>query len=504
MREHPRWPGALPGAVVLASFVGAALLALAGIGWGNDNATWFSADTPLGVTRIPPELSRAVSVAGVAVMFAGWLAAGTGIRRGRLALRTVVAAAVAGAVPFAVGPPLFSSDARTYVAIGQLVRIGGDPYAEGWAATGRTDYAGRAGGFWRSTPSPYSPVALRLFHGVAAATDGDLDRGVLVLRAVCVAALAATALLLVRTTRSAGGNPVAAVWLAVANPVVLIGAVSGAHLDAVLAPLILGAGLLALRRRALAAGVVFALAAQIKVTAVVALVAVVVVLYLRDRSARRLREAAVSTAAALVAFTGLSAAAGLGWGWIGALGVPGSANTAGTPVDAGWDLGFRLGLLHREGAQAVSGAPPGGERAALAVAALLCVALAVLSRRIGVLEVGGWCLLTVVLLGGSYWSWYLLAPLALLATAPSRPGLWWSRAGLGLLGLVSLVGAQPGGRPVAGSSWSVTDATFLLGYGIAVVLVVTGLALGRRHRPPGDPGVRRGQTAQGGPDRRTA
>ncbi|WP_051466168.1 polyprenol phosphomannose-dependent alpha 1,6 mannosyltransferase MptB [Pseudofrankia saprophytica] len=210
---------------------------------------------------------------------------------GRAGPRAALAAALTWALPFALGPPLFSRDAYAYAAQGELARRGLDPATHGVAAlaaggpapgTGSPHPAGTLGAAfsdavdprWRDTHTPYGggAVAVERF----AATVGHLLGGgpttaLVTLRVVAVVAvvvMVACAVRLVgRLPRTAGpagegrrqghrdgagdGALARAVVLALvaANPVTVIHLVGGMHLDALAAAALAGA-LLIDRRRA--------------------------------------------------------------------------------------------------------------------------------------------------------------------------------------------------------------------------------------------------------------
>lgn len=475
-------------ALVAVSAVGAVLLGAAGSGWGG-TASWFGPDALLGSTRISALLSHVVSIGGACLVVIAWLGTGLLVRRGRAGLRAVVGVAGAASAPLLVAPPLFSTDARTYVAIGELLDRGGDPYTQGWAASGRLDYIGQVSPFWSKTPSPYSPLALRLLQLVAHLTGGDLQVGALLFRALAVVGVLVIGALIVRVAGEVGISRAGALWLGVANPVVLFGAVSGAHLDALVAPLLLAAVVSVGAGRGLMAGVLLGLATQLKVTSVVVLAVVVARAVFRERSWGQLRTAGGTAIAAVVTFVAVSLACRLGWGWVAALGVPGRANSSATPIDAIADLAYRAGFGGRVGTARISGAPPWLETVALAVAAVLCLAV-VMRRGVSRVEAAGWSLVAISLLSSAFWSWYLVTPLALVAVAAPRRRLGWSQVGLVLLGLVSLLSARPGGGAEIALQNRRGDVAFLVAYGIAAGLVVAGLttAVSRRVEPPGQAG----------------
>ena len=110
-----------------------------------------------------------------------------------------------------------------------------DPYAAGPLALGSDPVVDRVDPMWRSSPTPYGPVALVALRAVAV-LDVGLTGSVLLLRllaVVGVAAAVAGALLL-----SAPERRPLVLALAVADPVTLLHLVGGAHLDALVAGLV--------------------------------------------------------------------------------------------------------------------------------------------------------------------------------------------------------------------------------------------------------------------------
>lgn len=478
-------PRTAAAATVALSGLGGAALALAGSGWGSSRPSWLGAsDTPLGVTRVGPGLSHAVTVSGLVAVVSAWLAVGLLLAGRRAGARAVLGVLLAGSLPLLAGPPLFSTDARTYVAIGHLVDAGGDPYRQGWGAAALPAYAGRAGATWQHQPSPYSPLALRTLQGVAHLAGGDLDRGALLLRGLVVLALAASAVLLVRLARGTGVPVAGALWLGVANPVVLLGAVSGVHLDALVTPLLLAAVLLLRTGHPVWTGVVVAGAAQLKVTAVVLAAVVAAWAVLRSRTARSTRAAVLVTVSTGAAFAAVSRVCGLGWGWARHLDVPSLAHSAATPVDAVWDLLARAGLVRHVGAEVTSGAPSSVRLAAVVLAGALCVALVVSAPPSDVAATAGWALVTVTLLSGAYWSWYLVPAVALVATARPGPGRDLTHGGMVLLCVAGLLPLAPSVHVQTALSPAFYDVGNLAVDLLALAVVVRGLRAGRRSTPP--------------------
>ncbi len=472
-------------ALLAAAFLGSLAVALAGAGIksAHDPRTfWFFGDTPLGTSR-HLGVSRPLSLGGLLLLAAGWLGLGLCAWRRGTSRRTVLLFAALVALPLAVAPPLFSDDVFSYVAQGQLIRAGFDPYTHGWAALGQPGIGRTAADFWQSTPTPYSPGFLRLAQLVAWTSGGSAYAGGLVLRVVAVLALAACAALLLRLLAARPDQQVPALWLAIANPLVLTGAVSGAHIDVLIAVALLGALVLHRSGRGYLALGLVGVAGQVKVTALLAALALAADLALRERG--RLHQLLVWARGGLVAaasFAGLSLVAGLGWGWLHALSVPGLADTSATPLDAASDLVARVSSTTRASNQnqAVNGAPGWVTTLGLLVGLAVCLALALRVRQLGPARAVGLSVLAVLLLGGAFWPWYLIVPLVLLAVAGERTDRLMGAA----LSLVLLFADGPGGLPNANTHTVAADVWYLGWYAGAVALLVVGRRWGRTGASP--------------------
>jgi hypothetical protein len=178
---------------------------------------------------------------------------------GRVTTRAGLTAAAAWSLPFAVGPPLFSRDAYAYAAQGELARLGLDPATHGVSAlltSGTADGSGPAfvravDPRWADTHSPYGGAAVAI-EKAAAAVGGGPAGTVVALRIVAALATVALVILSLRLSGPAAGRRAAVAVVVAANPVVVIHLVGGAHLDAVVAALVVAA--LVLDRAGYAAG----------------------------------------------------------------------------------------------------------------------------------------------------------------------------------------------------------------------------------------------------------
>jgi alpha-1,6-mannosyltransferase len=190
--------------------------------------------------------------------------AGLALLRARDVPRATVAAGVVAAVvqlaPLA-GPLLFSTDAWTYWGYGWIAHAGGDPYVSPPAAFPGSPALPWLGADWRDTTSVYGPAFTLASEPVAAVVGASQDAAAWVFRVIaglCGVACALAAGGLARRRRAlaiafVGWNPVVAVHLA-----------GGGHNDAWVAALLVGALLLAARRRLDAAGAAWSLAILVK------------------------------------------------------------------------------------------------------------------------------------------------------------------------------------------------------------------------------------------------
>ena len=357
-------------------------------------------------------------------------------------LRTHVRqAALLWAAPLLLAPPMFSRDAYAYVGQAALVVRGLDPYSVGPGALSGPLVEG-VDDVWRDSPSPYGPLWLGLASLVV-----RVDRllpALLGMRLLAVLGLLLAGWALHRL----GGDR--ALWLGVANPLVLLHLVAGAHNEGLMLGLMLAG--LAIGSLPLAAGLI-TLGALVKLPALAALPFVVLA------AARRLRAGVVALAVSAGVALLVSYGTGLGWGWL-------------TTLDAGR---ARLSLLS---ATTGLGVLLPGEAAldvvhALGLLAGAGVAAAVLWRVRDPVRGTGLALLAVALLLPVVQPWYVLWGVLPLA-AVARPRLA-AALGAGCVVLALLV--LPSGRHVVRPPL----------YGVPMLLAVAAAAATYRVAPVAAP-----------------
>ena len=350
---------------------------------------------------------------GLALLAGSWWASR------RLDLRHQRRAAVLWALPLLVAPPLYSRDLHAYAGQAALVVAGRDPYADGPGALGGLLTRG-VDEVWLDAPSPYGPVWLWLSGLVVRMTGDALTPALLGLRLLSVAGVVLVAWALGRLAT----DPPRALWLGVANPLVLLHFVAGGHNDALMVGLLL-AGLAVAPRAVAVAAVLVTLAALVKVPALAGLA------YLPLLTTQRLWAAAVVPVVAAVTALVVTTGTGLGWGWLGTLDTGRARLSLLSPLTG---LGTAVAALD---AVLLVG---------MGAAAVLCVALLglALAGRLEPLLALGLTLLGVSVLLPVVQPWYLLWGVCVLA-ARVQPR---AAAALGAASLVLCLAIAPSGRHV--------------------------------------------------------
>jgi hypothetical protein len=279
-------------------------------------------DGPLGLWRgatAGQDLFALLSVVAIAALLLVFIRLYSLAAAGTIGVRTAALAAAWWSAPLLLTQPLLSLDAYSYLAQGQMVAAGLDPYTGGPVLLGEGPLLNAVAPIWRATPAPYGPLSLALLHGLAELTGASHVPFVLLLRLVAVASVVACTVSAVRLAKP-GGEAVAVVLVA-ANPVVVLHLIGGVHLDAMLAALAAFV-LLAARRKwwwlaALAAAIAFA----VKLPGAI-LVGYVVLARLRGGGRHRALGVAGILLVTLVAAVGCAALVPDGWGWTGVMDTP--------------------------------------------------------------------------------------------------------------------------------------------------------------------------------------
>jgi len=416
------WAGlGLAGSTAMTA-VGPGLTGATSAGW------WFTLHLPPGHAA-----DVAVFYAGMAALCVAWLGLGRDLGSApRMRPSRLVLIGALWCVPLLAGPPLFSRDVYSYLAQGEILHLGLNPYHYGpdvLARFGQTHLLASVSPFWRTTTSPYGPLFNGLASLVIGAVGSHLVLGVLIMRLLELAGLVLVAIFTPRLARALGADPVRATWMAVINPLVLLELIAAGHNDALMIGLLVAGVTLAIERRPLLGITLCAIAATVKLPAAAGIV-FIAASWARAEWAQGRREATggataaaralcLSVAATVAVLASVSDATGIGLSWVssGVLSTPGKVHLAITPVTAtGWSLASLLHLL------GLSASSRGIEAAlgvvALALTALLALAFIRRARYENMVLLLGVLLIVSVFAGPATWPWYLTWGLALVACVP--------------------------------------------------------------------------------------
>jgi hypothetical protein len=287
------------------------------------------------VALVPSNAAMPIGIAamtiGLMLVLGAWLVLGLLLRRGA-SVRPLVRIAAAWAVPLAIGPPLFSRDVYSYAAQGFMVTRHINPYTSGPMALHAAKYVTPVSKIWLGTRCPYGPLFLRLAQLAVGVTGRSLLGAILVLRLYEILGVVLIAAALPTLARSVGKDPARAIWLGVCNPLVLFHFVGGAHNDSLMVGLLV-AGLAVATKKRYATGVVLcALAATVKNPAALGIAFIALEAVRNAPPERRLAVFARLSRVAATTFALISLLTGIGFGWIGALGIPGKNISYLTPT----------------------------------------------------------------------------------------------------------------------------------------------------------------------------
>lgn len=277
-------------------------------------------------------------------------------------------------LPLLIAPPMYSKDVYSYLAQSQISLEGLDPYKVGPASglgLGHV-FTLSVPSVWRETPAPYGPLFLWIGRGISALTGENIVAAVLCHRLVVLAGVAMIVWAVPRLARRCGVAEVSALWLGVANPLLLMHLVAGIHNEALMLGLMLIGAEYALRgidsarlwptswRRLgpdweplgmpLAGSILITLSSQVKLPSLLALGFVTMALAYRCRGNLRawlLAGGGIgSLSLAVMALVGW--ASGLGFGWMFTLGTANVVRSWMSPPTllalATGQVGIRLGL----------------------------------------------------------------------------------------------------------------------------------------------------------------
>jgi alpha-1,6-mannosyltransferase len=357
-------------------------------------------------------------------------------------------------LPMLVIAPLFSRDAYSYAAQGEMVSHHMNPYLYGPFELGNNSFTAPVDNLWGNAPAPYGPLFLQLDGLFARITFHNELATIVLLRLLALAGVLLIAACVPRLARLYHRDGAEVFTLMVLNPVTVLHLIGGAHNDALMLGLLV-AGLTAAKEKRPIVGIALcALATAIKAPAAVGML-YIGWSWLGSQASTRDRIRPVVTAgligAGVLGF--FSYVSGLGWGWVTILGTPGAVRSWTAPTTS-------LALLFTGIAHfAHIGVGLGGVLTAtrffgLLTAAIAAVWLLLNSDRIGTLKALGITLLLFVVLGPVVQPWYLswglilLAPVALGRLRSLIIGLAMVTAFIELPGATQLLNSLIHGDPL--------------------------------------------------------
>lgn len=318
---------------VAAGTLGSAMLFLGslGVGWlasisglrRNPLVMWMRFET-IGVV-----VSIVLLALGAMLLVRQWLRLGQKLHPwGPQSARWVLTAIAAWSGPMLVSIPLFSRDVYSYIGQGRVMASGLNPYESGVSSIDNFFQLG-ADQLWAESPPPYGPVFLWLEQLVVTLSGGNPDVAVLLFRAMCVLAVLACMWVVPRLARLHGVNPRRALWLTVANPLLLTNFVIAAHNDAIMLALaLLGTYAAAVQRNwrgGLIGTTLVTLSVAIKPITLVFLPFIGLLWAGRNASWPRRFVVWALTLAYAVALLGIMGlVSGFGFGWVSAVSTPGT------------------------------------------------------------------------------------------------------------------------------------------------------------------------------------
>ncbi len=429
-------------------------------------------NSPLGFWRYGHghDLAAFLMYAGVALMAWAWIQLGRDVLAQRVGGRAVLTTALVWIAPMLFAPPLFTRDIFSYLAQGALPLAGFDPYAVGPSAmpgilSDNVHY------FWQDTPAPYGPLFILIAKGIAALVGNNIIVGVVLMRLALLPGLALLVWALPELTRRLGGRVPLALWIAVANPMMVITMIGGGHNDLLVVGLLAAGSLLALRGWHAGGIALVTLAMAVKASAGVAL-PFIVLIWAMHLTGTRLVRIAKATAAGIGVFVvvfGLTTlAAQVDLGWLPALSAPSMiVNWMSIPTAVGQIVGGVATLFGGPMQLFINIARGIG----IAVLAVLAARQWWAARDGGpdAIRRAGIVLFAVSVLSPATLPWYVSWGMALLAMSA------WTRRGLQYLvfgSLMLIVVYYPNGE----------DGLYNWGY-LAVCALVAGLAAVSLLRP---------------------
>ena len=276
-------------------------------------------------------LGLALYWVGIFLLAAAWVLAGRTIIRPQLTnprpkggLRDIQRILFAWVTPLVFAGPLASRDVYSYLMQGAMVRDGFDPYTEG-AAVNPGPFLLEVSQDWRNTTTPYGPLHLWIGELVTGLVGDNVTAGVAAYKVLSLLGFITIAWSIPRIASKLGADPAVALWLGVANPVIILHLIGGMHNESLMVGLVSIGLLAALNRHFHAALLLVGTAVAMKATAVIAAPFIVWMMlhYYAHKGSSKWRSLFVFVLSGLTALVEIIAAvalitwiSGTSWGWL--------------------------------------------------------------------------------------------------------------------------------------------------------------------------------------------
>jgi hypothetical protein len=379
--------------------------------------------------------------------------------------RVVWGLSAAWALPLAFGPPILNGDVYTYVGRGLVSRSSRSPYLFGPSVLGDTSVVAAIDPTWRSAHSTSGPLATFGQHLAVTISAGNPLIAVLLYRALGLLCLVAFGVL---AAELGGARRVRALALTLLNPLLLLYVVSAAHIEGLVAALLLGALASTQQRRWSVALVLACAAAALQPVALIAVVAIGAA-HCAGRGGVDWRLAARDAATVVACLAAAVFSVRHGLAWIGNLTTITRGHTPYAPACLAGDL--RAPIVR---AASVDDLATGVRIAALAAAGCVVAYLLITFRTRPLAHTIGYALLTVAVLAPVVYPWFLIWGVVCLAPSARRDRRDWVIA----LSCVGCVLSPPGFSSVVANALTAAAAALA-----AAVLIPRALARSRQ-RPP--------------------
>ena len=276
-------------------------------------------------------LGLALYWVGIFLLAAAWVLAGRTIIRPQLTnprpkggLRDIQRILFAWVTPLVFAGPLASRDVYSYLMQGAMVRDGFDPSTEG-AAVNPGPFLLEVSQDWRNTTTPYGPLHLWIGELVTGLVGDNVTAGVAAYKVLSLLGFITIAWSIPRIASKLGADPAVALWLGVANPVIILHLIGGMHNESLMVGLVSIGLLAALNRHFHAALLLVGTAVAMKATAVIAAPFIVWMMlhYYAPKGSSKWRSLFVFVLSGLTALVEIIAAvalitwiSGTSWGWL--------------------------------------------------------------------------------------------------------------------------------------------------------------------------------------------